>query len=100
MNQRRSVMSQIEVGDIQSFFPELTKVQQETMIQYLHAYRSVFDNLITYAYDDELKTERWMMNEEYDVDELIRNLEAPEYRQLLQELNEQLADYLKSSDTR
>ena len=100
MNQRRSVMSQIEVGDIQSFFPELTKVQQETMIQYLHAYRSVFDNLITYAYDDELKTERWMMNEEYDVDELIRNLETPEYRQLLQELNEQLAEYFKSSDTR
>ena len=100
MNQRRSVMSQIEVGDIQNFFPELTKVQQETMIQYLHAYRSVFDNLITYAYDEELKTERWMMNEEYDVDELIRNLEAPEYRQLLQELNEQLAEYFKSSDNR
>ena len=93
-------MSQVEVGDIQDFFPELPKAQQETMIRYSTAYRNLFNSLIIYAYDEELKTERWMMNDEYDVDELIRNLEAPEFRQLLQELNEQLAEYFKSSDNR
>ncbi len=93
---RRSVMSQIDPGDIQGFFPVLTKTQQETMIRYLHAYRSVLDNMIIYAYDEELKTERWMMNDEYDVDELINELKKPEFRLLLQELNVQLAEYLKA----
>lgn len=97
---RRSFLSQVEAGDIQDFFPELPKAQQETMIRYSTAYRNLFNSLIIYAYDEELKTERWMMNEEYDADELIRNLEAPEYRQLLQELNEQLAVFFKSSDNR
>ena len=97
---RRAFLSQVEVGDIQDFFPELPKAQQETMIRYSTAYRNLFNSLIIYAYDEELKTERWMMNDEYDVDELIRNLEAPEFRQLLQELNEQLAEYFKSSDNR
>ncbi len=97
---RRAFLSQVEAGDIQDFFPELTKAQQETMIRYSTAYRDLFNSLVIYAYDEEIKTERWMMNEEYDVDELIRNLEAPEFRQLLQELNVQLAEYFKSSDTR
>ena len=97
---RRAFLSQVEAGDIQDFFPELPKAQQETMIRYSTAYRNLFNSLIIYAYDEELKTERWMMNDEYDVDELIRNLEAPEFRQLLQELNEQLAEYFKSSDNR
>ena len=92
---RRSFLSQVEPGDIQDFFPELSKSQQETMIRYSTAYRNLFNSLIIYAYDEELKTERWMMNDEYDVDELMSKLETPEFRQLLIELNTQLADYLK-----
>ncbi|MBR5658358.1 MAG: hypothetical protein IKX10_03040, partial [Lachnospiraceae bacterium] len=92
---RRSFLSQVELGDIQDFFPELSKSQQETMIRYSMAYRNLFNSLIIYAYDEELKTERWMMNDEYDVDELMSKLETPEFRQLLIELNTQLADYLK-----
>ena len=66
------------------------------MIRYSTAYRNLFNRLIIYAYDEELKTERWMMNDEYDVDELINELKKPEFRLLLQELNVQLAEYLKA----
>ncbi|MBO4476985.1 MAG: hypothetical protein J5757_01515, partial [Lachnospiraceae bacterium] len=40
---RRAFLSQVEPGDIQDFFPELSKSQQETMIRYSTAYRNLFN---------------------------------------------------------
>ena len=94
INKRRELLSQIEVGEVYDFIPQLSDDMKEAFLGY--PYTRLFNEMLVYAYDKEIKENRWMINEEYDVDEILKEMEAPEYRALIDELNNQLDAYYQT----
>ncbi len=94
IDKRRELLSQIEVGAVQDFIPQLSDEMKDTFLSY--PYTRLFNEILAYTFDNDIKTYRWMVNEEYDVDEILKEMEAPEYRELIDELNKQLDAYYQT----
>lgn len=91
---RRELLSQIEVGEVHDFIPQLSDEMKAAFLEY--PYTKLFNDILVYAYDEEIKTDRWMINDEYDVDAILEEMEAPQYQELIEELNKQLDAYYQS----
>lgn len=94
IDKRRELLSQIEVGEVYDFIPQLSEEMKEAFLGY--PYTKLFDGILVYAYDEEIKEDRWMINEEYDVGAILKEMEAPEFRNLITELNKQLEAYYQT----
>lgn len=42
--------------------------------------------------------ERWVINDGFDINAIMKSMDTPEYQDLLKELNTQITEYLKKCD--
>ena len=85
-----------EIGPIQNFAPLLTDEQKNLISQY--PYMTLFSDMLVCIYDRELQMERWVINDGFDINAIMKLMDTPEYQDLLKELNTQITEYLKKCD--
>ena len=75
---------------------ELTDEQKNLISQY--PYMTLFSDMLVCIYDKELQMERWVINDGFDINAIMKSMDTPEYQDLLKELNTQITEYLKKCD--
>lgn len=96
ISSRRDLMLTEEIGPIQNFAPLLTDEQKNLISQY--PYMTLFSDMLVCIYDKELQMERWVINDGFDINAIMKSMDTPEYQDLLKELNTQITEYLKKCD--
>ncbi len=94
INRMREQLSAYRIVEIEEFAPNLSENQKDAITTY--PFRNVFEDMFVYMYDAEKHSYIWALNEEYDVASICQKLEAPEYRELIDELNRQLDAFFQT----